>query len=65
MIGTLGFAPPEQYQGAIDPRSDIYSLGATLHYVLTGRDPEKYPPFSFPPVRDLRPGGLDQPGRRD
>jgi len=55
MIGTLGFAPPEQYQGAVDPRSDIYSLGATLHYVVTGRDPEKFPPFSFPPVRDLRP----------
>src|SRR5258708_2265032 len=56
MIGTLGFAPPEQYQGNVDPRSDIYSLGATLHYVLTGRDPEKFPPFSFPPIRDLRPG---------
>src|SRR6185312_6144266 len=55
MIGTLGFAPPEQYQGIADPRSDIYSLGATLHYVLTRRDPEKYPPFSFPPVRELRP----------
>ncbi len=55
MIGTLGFAPPEQYQGVVDPRSDIYSLGATLHYSLTGRDPEKFPPFSFPPVRDLRP----------
>src|SRR5208337_820407 len=55
MIGTLGFAPPEQYQGQVDPRSDIYSLGATLHYVLTGRDPEKFPPFSFPPIRDLRP----------
>src|SRR5229473_508193 len=55
MIGTLGFAPPEQYQGNVDPRSDIYSLGATLHYVLTGRDPEKFPPFSFPPIRDLRP----------
>ncbi len=55
MIGTLGFAPPEQYQGVVDPRSDIYSLGATLHYVLTGRDPEKFPPFSFPPIRDLRP----------
>lgn len=55
MIGTLGFAPPEQYQGIADPRSDIYSLAATLHYVLTGRDPEKFPPFSFPPVRELRP----------
>ena len=55
MIGTLGFAPPEQYQGIADPRSDIYSLGATLHYIVTGRDPEKYPPFSFPPIRELRP----------
>src|SRR5215469_5757556 len=55
MIGTLGFAPPEQYQGVADPRSDLYSLGATLHYILTGRDPEKFPPFSFPPVRELRP----------
>jgi hypothetical protein len=56
MIGTLGFAPPEQYQGHVDPRSDIYSLGATMHYVLTGRDPEKFPPFSFPPVASLRAG---------
>ena len=55
MIGTLGFAPPEQYQGIADPRSDLYSLGATLHYILTGRDPEKFPPFSFPAVRELRP----------
>jgi serine/threonine protein kinase len=55
MIGTLGFAPPEQYQGLVDPRSDIYSLAATLHYVLTSRDPEKHPPFSFPPVRELCP----------
>jgi serine/threonine protein kinase len=55
MIGTLGFAPPEQYQGQVDPRSDIYSLGATLHFVLTGRDPEKFPPFSFPRVQELMP----------
>src|ERR1700687_4953483 len=55
MIGTLGFAPPEQYQGAVDPRSDIYSLAATMHYMLTARDPEKFPPFSFPKIRELRP----------
>ena len=55
MIGTLGFAPPEQYKGDIDPRSDIYSLAATMHYMLTARDPEKFPPFSFPKLKELRP----------
>ena len=55
MIGTLGFAPPEQYKGEIDPRSDIYSLAATMHYMLTARDPEKFPPFSFPKMKELRP----------
>ena len=58
-IGTLGFAPPEQYKGEVDPRSDIYSLAATLHYLLTARDPEKFPPFSFPRVKELRPDVSD------
>src|SRR3984957_3185647 len=55
MIGTLGFAPPEQYKGEVDPRSDIYSLAATMHYMLTARDPEKFPPFSFPKLKELCP----------
>lgn len=55
LIGTPGFAPPEQYTGRVDERSDIYGLAATLHYLLTGRDPEKQPPFSFPPVYDFKP----------
>jgi hypothetical protein len=55
LIGTPGFAPPEQYTGKVDERSDIYGLAATLHYVLTARDPEKHPPFSFPPVHSLKP----------
>ncbi len=55
LIGTPGFAPPEQYTGSVDERSDIYSLAATLHYFLTGRDPEKNPPFSFPSVHALKP----------
>src|SRR5215470_4159948 len=55
LIGTPGFAPPEQYAGSVDQRSDVYSLASTLHYLLTGRDPEKNPPFSFPPVHSLKP----------
>src|SRR5215467_271584 len=54
-LGTPGYAPPEQYQGNADPRSDLYALGATLHHLLTNRDPRNYAPFSFPPVRTLNP----------
>ena len=39
-VVSAGYSPPEQYWGAADPRSDVYSLGATMHFLLTGRDPE-------------------------
>src|SRR6266567_15961 len=54
-LGTPGYAPPEQYQGNADPRSDLYALGATMHNLLTNRDPRNYAPFSYPPVRTLNP----------
>jgi eukaryotic-like serine/threonine-protein kinase len=54
-IGTPGYAPPEQYQGLATPASDIYAFGATLHHMLTGRDPRDEPPFSFPPIYGLNP----------
>ncbi|WP_129671718.1 serine/threonine-protein kinase [Candidatus Chloroploca sp. Khr17] len=54
-IGTPGYAPPEQYQGLATIESDVYALGATLHHVLTGRDPQAHPPFSFPPARTVEP----------
>ncbi len=41
-MGTPEYAPPEQYEmdvGHTDPRSDIYSLGATLYHALTGEAP--------------------------
>jgi|GEM_PF-5212935 len=56
-MGTVGYAPPEQFggKGGTDPRSDLYTLGATLHFMVTLRDPQDSPPFSFPPVRELNP----------
>lgn len=53
MVGTQGYAPPEQYRGLMEPRSDIFALGATMHHLLTGRDPQEEAPFSFPKVREL------------
>src|SRR5215469_4356710 len=39
--GTPGYAPPEQYPGGTgtDVRSDVYALGGTLFYALTGHEP--------------------------
>jgi len=46
-IGTVGYAPPEQYGKAQTTSSaDIYALGATLHQLLSGNDPA-YTPFQF------------------
>ncbi len=54
-IGTPGYAPPEQYQGLATIVSDIYSLSATLHHALTGRDPTQHAPFTFPPAHEIQP----------
>lgn len=38
ILGTKGYAPPEQYQGKSDARSDIYALGITCFKLLTGKN---------------------------
>src|SRR5262249_28181252 len=47
--GTPQFAPPEQLRGEpLDVRADIYAVGATLSYLLTGRAP-----FDAPDLHEL------------
>jgi serine/threonine protein kinase len=54
-LGSLGYAAPEQYGRAqTTPRADIYSLGALLHQLLTGKDPADHP-FHFAPFSELPP----------
>ena len=54
-VGTMGYAPPELFGGRVEPRSDIYSLGATLFHLLTGSDPQDNPLLIFDFQKNPRP----------
>ncbi len=63
-LGTQGYAAPEQYggHGQTDARTDIYTLGATMYHLLTGRNPSQ-PPYEMYPIRQWNPAlssGLEQ-----
>lgn len=53
IMGTRGYAPPELYRGQYDLRADIFSLGMTLHHLLTDIMPERSERYF--PVRHWRP----------
>ena len=63
-LGTPGYAAPEQYggNGQSRPQTDIYCLGATLHHLITGRNPASTP-FNFPRITQCRPTLLEETPR--
>lgn len=79
LLGTASFMAPEQSRdaGSADPRSDIYSLGCTLYYLLVGEPPYKaetsvqvlsqHRESEVPSIRTERPDvpqSVDSIGRR-
>lgn len=52
VVGKHAYLPPEQFRGQPEPRSDIYAMGATLFYLLTGQDPE---PISQSHPQEVKP----------
>ena len=69
-VGTPEYAPPEQWKGSEVAESDLYALGGTMFYMLTGRYPyqkEKRDPLAYrdshthDPVLDVREFNADVP----
>ncbi len=59
IVGTYGYMPPEQFSGRAFRASDLYSLGATLIYLVTGTHPadllQEDLLLEFEPVTHLSP----------
>ncbi len=50
--GTVGYAPPELYRGEATPKTDVFSLAATLYHLASGDDPRDHP-FRWPGMSAL------------
>jgi tRNA A-37 threonylcarbamoyl transferase component Bud32 len=44
IVGKHHYMPPEQFRGQAIAASDLYALGCTMHFLLTGQDPEPMTP---------------------
>lgn len=53
IVGKPSYVPPEQFRGQANTQSDIYAMGATLFFLLTGRDPE---PITVAHPKDIATG---------
>ncbi len=58
-VGTMGYAPPELFAGKATPASDLYSLGATMFHLLTGKDPQDNPLLIFDFTKNPTPRAIN------
>jgi serine/threonine-protein kinase len=65
-LGSVAYTAPEQQKGEAVPASDLYGLGTTLIYLLTGKDPDNFYrlandefKLSFSGEPNLRPDMID------
>lgn len=56
IVGTHCYLPPEQFRGKPTFQSDIYAMGATLFFLMTGEDPE---PISQSSLKSVKDGASD------
>jgi len=40
VVGKQSYIPPEQFRGKATTQSDVYAMGASLYFLLTGKEPE-------------------------
>jgi tRNA A-37 threonylcarbamoyl transferase component Bud32 len=59
VVGKHAYLPPEQFRGRAVAQSDIYALGCTMYFLLTGDDPEPLTTSHPILVRDTVGGTLD------
>ena len=64
IVGTYGYMPPEQFGGRAEPASDLYSLGATLIYLVTGLHPADLPQQNFRIRFETKVAHISQPLRQ-
>lgn len=50
VVGKHAYMSPEQFKGILNESTDLYALGCTMHFLLTGQDPE--------PISESRPKEL-------
>jgi tRNA A-37 threonylcarbamoyl transferase component Bud32 len=55
LVGKQSYISPEQFRGKAGPQSDLYSLGATIYFALTGLDPEPLSRLAVPVADGLPP----------